>query len=204
MDQHEMSVSRLIRDARGRGNGAVGPLLEAYRNYLRLLARTGIDASLQGKADPSDLVQEALLKAHQNFGQFRGATEAELIAWLRQILARCLTDLVRRFRSAEARQVGRERSLHDVLAASSAALGHLVAGPGASPSKSAERREMSVVLADALEALTADHREVLVLRSIEEQEWDEVAERMGRSPGAVRMLWARALKQIRPLIEARL
>jgi RNA polymerase sigma-70 factor (ECF subfamily) len=199
-----IDVSRLIEQARLARPGALDQLLTAYRNYLRLLARTGIDASLRGKADPSDLVQEALLKAHRHFGQFRGQTEAELAVWLRQILARCLADLVRRYRSAAARRVGRERSLEDVLGGSSQALGRLVADPGASPSESAQRREMSVVLADALAELTADHREVLVLRSIEELDWAEVARIMGRSPGAVRMLWARALKQLRPLIEERL
>jgi RNA polymerase sigma-70 factor (ECF subfamily) len=127
-----------------------------------------------------------------------------LTAWLRQILARNLTDLVRRFRATEARQVSRERSLEDMLAESSDALHHLLAGHGNSPSNSAERREMSVVLADALADLSADSREVIVLRSIEERDWDEVATKMGRSQGAVRLLWARALKRLRPLIEARL
>jgi DNA-directed RNA polymerase specialized sigma24 family protein len=65
-------VSQLIRDARQRAPGALDQLLVSYCNYLRLLARTGIDQSLQGKADPSDLVQETLLKAHQHFEQFRG------------------------------------------------------------------------------------------------------------------------------------
>jgi RNA polymerase sigma-70 factor (ECF subfamily) len=204
MGHLEMDVSRLIDHARQARPGALDQLLTAYRNYLRLLARTGIDASLRGKADASDLVQEALLKAHRHFGQFRGQTEAELAAWLRQILARCLADLVRRYRAVAARRVGRERSLEELLGNSSQALGQLLADPGASPSESAQRREMSVVLADALAELTADHREALVLRSIEELDWDEVARIMGRSPGAVRMLWARALKQLRPLIEERL
>jgi RNA polymerase sigma-70 factor, ECF subfamily len=198
------NVSRLIQDARQKAPGALDQLLASYRNYLRLLARTGIDQSLQGKADPSDLVQETLLKAHQHFEQFRGQTEAELAAWLRQILARNLTDLVRRFRIADARQVARERSLDEMLTNSSAALNNLLAGHGNSPSQSAERREMSVVLADALADLSADSREVIVLRSIEERDWDEVAEKMGRSQGAVRLLWARALKRLRPLIESRL
>jgi len=198
------NVSRLIRNARQRAPGTLEQVLESYRNYLRLLARTGIDHSLQGKADPSDLVQETLLKAHQHFEQFRGQTEAELAAWLRQILARNLTDLARRFRIADARQVARERSLEEMLGHSSAALNNLLVGRGSSPSQSAERREMSVVLADALADMSADSREVIILRSIEERDWDDVAQKMGRSPGAVRLLWARALKRLRPLIESRL
>src|SRR5579884_3313920 len=115
-------VGRLIEEARRQAPGALDRLLESYRNYLRLLARTGIDASLRGKADPSDVVQETLLKAHQRFAQFRGQTEAELVAWLRQILARNLTDLARRFRRAEARNVAREQSLDALLDRSAQAL----------------------------------------------------------------------------------
>ena len=204
MDEYGANVSTLIHGARRAQPGALDRLLESYRNYLRLLARTGIDASLQGKADPSDVVQETLGKAHRHFGQFRGSTEAELAVWLRQILARNLADLVRRYHTTEARQAGRERSLEDLLGASSQALGRLIAGRGASPSQSAERRELSVVLADALAELPEDYREVVVLRSLEERGWDEVARGMGRSEGAVRLLWARALKKLRPLIEKRL
>jgi RNA polymerase sigma-70 factor (ECF subfamily) len=197
-------LTTLIRQARGDRPGARERLLESYRNYLRLLARNGIDASVQGKADPSDLVQETLLKAHQHFEQFRGHSEGELVVWLRQILARNLADLARRYKVAGARQVGREQSLEQALLDSSAALGRLLAKEGGSPSASAERRELAVVLADALAELDDDHREVLVLRSLQERDWDEVARRLGRSVGGVRMLWARALKQLKPLIEKRL
>src|SRR5262245_65674717 len=96
MNTQRPEPSRLIEQARRNEQGALDRLLDAYRNYLRLLARTGIDRSLQGKADPSDLVQEALLKACRGFAEFRGTTEGELVTWLRQILARCLADLVRR------------------------------------------------------------------------------------------------------------
>src|SRR4051812_498688 len=142
MAESGSAINRLLRDARRSRAGALDQLLESFRNYLRLLARTGIDASLQGKADPSDLVQEALLKAHQHFAQFRGRTEAELAGWLRQILANSLADLVRRYQATEARQIGRERSLEDLLNASSAAMDRLLGGGGPSPSESAERREM--------------------------------------------------------------
>jgi RNA polymerase sigma-70 factor, ECF subfamily len=197
-------IGRLIDEARRQSPGILDRLLESYRNYLRLLARTGIDASLRGKADPSDLVQETLLKAHQHFDQFRGQTETELVAWLRQTLTRNLADLVRRFKTAGARTVAREQSLDDVIGASSRALMELIAPNGHSPSQSAQRRELSIILADALAELAADHREVVVLRTLEGRDWEEVARAMGRSSGAVRLLWALALKKLRPLIESRL
>ena len=196
-------VSVQIEQARGGNVEALARLLESYRNFLSLLARTWTDRALQGKADASDLVQETLLKAHCNFDQFRGATEPEIVAWLRQILVRNLTDMTRRYRR-DARQVSRERSLDAMLDRSSQAMGRMLAGNLTSPSQSVSRREMRVVLADAMAALPEDYREVLFLRNLQELDWEEVARRMSRTPGAVRMLWTRALKELRPLIESRL
>jgi RNA polymerase sigma-70 factor (ECF subfamily) len=86
--------------------------LESYREYLRLLARMNLDPRLRGRIDPSDLVQQTLLKAHEKRDQFRGKTDAELAAWLRAILANQIANALRRF----GRQAGtRERSLEEAL-----------------------------------------------------------------------------------------
>jgi RNA polymerase sigma-70 factor (ECF subfamily) len=63
---------------------------------------------------------------------------------------------------------------------------------------------LSVVLANALAELSDEQREVIVLRSLEERDWPDVARRMGRTPGALRMVWVRALRRLRPLIEKQL
>src|SRR6516165_7948711 len=71
--------------------------LESYRGYLLMLARLQMDASLQGIIDPSDVVQQTLLRAHQRREQFRGQSDGERAAWLRQILARSMIDALRKY-----------------------------------------------------------------------------------------------------------
>jgi RNA polymerase sigma-70 factor, ECF subfamily len=77
--------------------GATGRRLEQYRDYLRLLARLQLDPRLQGKLDPSDIVQETLLKAYRALDRFRWSSADELAGWLRQILSRTLTDAIRHY-----------------------------------------------------------------------------------------------------------
>jgi RNA polymerase sigma-70 factor (ECF subfamily) len=126
--------------------------LERYRNYLRLLARLQLDSRLRGNLDPSDLVQQTLLQAHQMRDQFRGATEAEYAAWLRQILVRTLANADRDLGRLK-RDVGRERSLEAAIEESSVRLEAWLASEQSSPSACAEKNEQLLRLAEALEQL---------------------------------------------------
>jgi RNA polymerase sigma-70 factor (ECF subfamily) len=193
----------LLGRARGGDGEALGHLLEGYRNYLRLIARTSLDGRLAKKLDASDLVQETLIKAHDGFGGFTRGGERELAAWLRTILTRTLVDAARRYAVAGSRRLDREVSLDASVEQSSQNLARLLPGRGPSPSNVAQKRELGVALADALADLSAEHREVIVLRSLRELDWNEVGRRMDRKPDAARMLWVRALEQFRPLMEKR-
>jgi RNA polymerase sigma-70 factor (ECF subfamily) len=203
IDDSAASISRCIALAREGRADALGELLAAYRNYLRLIAVTCVDRRVQGKADASDLVQETMLKAHQNFPSFRGSTEQEWITWIRQILVNNLADLHRRF-SLQARHVERERSLEALSEKSSQSLHDLVPARGSSPSQSAQRRELGVILADALAEVSDDDREVVVLRNLRELEWKEIAALTGRTPDAARMLWTRALGRVGRILRERM
>jgi RNA polymerase sigma-70 factor, ECF subfamily len=56
---------------------------------------------------------------------------------------------------------------------------------------------MAALVADQLARLPPHYRDVIVLRNLEGLAFPEVARRMGRSPGAVRILWLRALDHLR-------
>jgi RNA polymerase sigma-70 factor (ECF subfamily) len=182
---------------------ALGQLFELYRDYLTLLASVQLGRRLSGKVDAADVVQETFLEAHRDFAQFRGATEAELTAWLRQVLARNLANLVRHYLGTRARDVRLERDLHAELDRSSQALDRGLADPLSSPSRQAARREQAVLLADALGRLPEDYREVLVLRHLEGHTFAEVARRMDRSLDSVDKLWVRALIRLRRLLKGK-
>src|SRR5579885_1988338 len=143
---------QLLERARSGDAAALGRLLELYRNYLRLVARTLIGQALRVRLDASDLVQETFLKAAREFGQFLGSTEPELTAWLRQILVRTLANRAKRHRR-QARDYQRQESLEAMLDRSSVAVQRALAVPSQSPSTYAVRREQAVLLADALEKL---------------------------------------------------
>jgi RNA polymerase sigma-70 factor, ECF subfamily len=190
----------LLRDAREGDPGSLGRLLELYRHYLALLARVQIGKRLQGKVDASDLVQDTFLEAHRNFLGFRGETEAEFVHWLRLILAANLTDLIRRYVGAQARDVRLEREIEHGLDHSSVLLDQGLVAPLASPSQQAARREQGVLLAEALSQLPEAYRETLVLRHLEGLTFPEIATRMDRSLDSVQKLWMRALVQLRKVM----
>jgi RNA polymerase sigma-70 factor (ECF subfamily) len=197
MSQSGPNPEELLALARAGDGPALGRLLELYRNYLEILARLQIGRRLQGKVDAADLVQETFLEAHRGFVQFRGATEAELVAWLRQILASALAMLVRRYCGTQRRNVALERELAAELEQSSRALDRGLVGAQSTPSERAARREQAVLLADALGRLPGDYREVMILRHLEGLSFPDVARRMGRTVDSVKKLWVRGLAQMR-------
>jgi len=173
--------------------------LEQYRGFLLILARTHWDDALQGWGDPSDLVHQTLLEAHQKREQFRGTTTAALARWLGAILAHNLADAIRDRRRGK-RDHRLERSIEAAFEESSARLGACLAANEASPSDRAATAEQLTILADALTQLPADQLEAVTLHHLRGLPLEETAARMGRTKQAVAGLLRRGLKKLRELL----
>jgi RNA polymerase sigma-70 factor (ECF subfamily) len=193
-----LSVSDLLRRARGNDPHEMDRLFAACRNYLTVLARAQVESWLRAKVDASDLIQQTLLEAYRDFQRFRGATEAEWLAWLRQILTHNAANFVRQFRATGKRQLSRELSVERLQGDGSGPAPALIA-PGASPSEEFVRQEQELLLADALAQLPEDYREVILLRNLQRLPFQEVAQRMDRSRPAVQMLWGRAIDKLQQI-----
>ncbi len=196
----EPCAERMLDEARQGEPAVLGDLLQLYRNYLTILASTQLDRRLRRRMNPSDLVQETMLAAHRDFEQFRGDSEREFLAWLRQILINCLHHAVDTHVKAKMRDVRREISIEQANAAldrTAVNLVQVLADHGPSPSAPVRQRERVVALADQLAKLQPQYRDVIVLRNLQGLSFDEIAARMERNSGAVRMLWLRAIEKFK-------
>lgn len=180
---------------------SIGPwAVERYRPYLHVLARQHMNARLRSKCDSSDLVQQTLLQAHMNLGQFRGFTEAELMAWLRQILANTFKNQVAAFGTRK-RALIRERSLDDELQETSFRLENWLAADSSSPSEEADRNERLLQLAEALNSLPEDQRLAMELRHIRGTSITEICRQMSRTEASVAGLLRRGMKTLRSFMD---
>ena len=166
--------------------GALADLFARWRPLLRLQAHRLLGADLAARVDPSDVVQEACTQAFRDLGRFRGQTEGEWVAWLRRIVAGQAAKTRRRHHAGK-RAAGWDSPL----------TGAETVAQGASPLDEAMDREHAARLAAAVEALPEAMRDVVVRRVFYQEPFDVVARAVGRSPGAARVLWTRALRCLR-------
>jgi RNA polymerase sigma-70 factor, ECF subfamily len=171
--------------------------LEDYADYLRLLARFQLDPRLRGRLDPSDIVQQTLLIAHEKRTQFRGRTDAELAAWLRSILVSILAQHMRRLRGHEPE---RARSFEQALDDSSARLEAYVGRHDSTPGQRLARAEQVLRLVAALRHLPDDQRTAIEQHHLQGLTVPEVARRMEKTVAAVTGLLYRGGKALRQLM----
>jgi RNA polymerase sigma-70 factor (ECF subfamily) len=198
----------LMAQARAGQSEALGELCDLYRNYLRMIVRTGMGPRLRERIDLSDVVQEALVEVVRQFPQFTGQSEAALVGWLRRLVAQKLADLGRYH--SRAKRAGDAGALPldaawdpggggggDGGGDGGARLLDMLALSQTSPSEAAARRELTVLLADALTTLPEAEAEVLWLYHAEGLSFESIGDRLGVGRKAVRGLWARGLKNLR-------
>jgi len=193
MKLSDRTILQCIADYRAGDASAGDRLLRHLQPWLRELAGRELESRFRRKLDPSDVVQATMVEAVRGLPAFRGQSPEQLSAWLRRILMRALGHEVRRYARVRKRAIDCEQE----LPAGAGGWDELVAASQLSPRTAALQREEREQLAAALERLPPDYREVIVLRHFEGLTHEQIAARMGRRPGAVRMLWARALAELR-------
>jgi RNA polymerase sigma-70 factor (ECF subfamily) len=200
----------LMARARAGESEALGDLCALYRNYLRMVVRAGLGPKLRERVELSDVVQEALVEVVRQFPQFTGQSEAALVGWLRRLVGQKLADLGRYHNRAK-RSGGQSPLPLDAPYPFEARDGEGGAGGGrlldmlalsqTSPSEVASRRELVVLLADALADLGEPEAEVLWLYHAEGLSFEAIGDRLSVSRKSVRGVWARGLKSLKRTLE---
>lgn len=203
LSQSASSISDMVLAAKEGETATLGRLLERYATYLHIMASTELSPKLRTRVSPSDVVQETLLDAHRDFGKFQGETAGQFVKWLQRILANNVAQSVERHLLTRKRDVRREVSLERMerrIEGSTLRLATLLPGDVSSPSDALHREEQAHVLEEALQRLPEDYRDVLLLRHLRDEKFRDIAEQFGRSEGAVRMLWLRAVARLREIL----
>ncbi len=190
----ERTFAALIDRACAGDAAARDVILADCRDYLNLLADRSLDRRLRGKCCPSDIVQNTMLNAATGFTTFRGDTVPALKAWLREILRNEVATTNRRFFSASKRDVRREQVSETDSQYFRSRSG--IADSMPTPSSEAVLAEDAAELRAAMWRLSADHRDVLLMRNWERLSFTQIGARMNRSENAAKKLWARALAQL--------
>jgi RNA polymerase sigma-70 factor (ECF subfamily) len=188
-------LSELLESARAGSPEALGRALEDCRAYLMLVAEKEVSPDLRAKGGASDLVQETFLEAQRDFPRFHGESRGEFRFWLLRILMHNLSAFTRQFRDTAKRSIVLEVGLGVTSAKGGPSFD--VADSTASPSARVVAREHSQALQAAIDRLPEDYRRVIALRYDENLTFERIGQEMGRSPGAARKIWARAMECLR-------
>lgn len=199
MSRSSSSSLRLLEQARNGNADSLGQLLRNYFRYLNSLSQGHIDQRIRMRVSPSDIVQETLLEAHRDFQNFVGTSLEEFTGWLRKILFNNLATAIESHLLAAKRDVRKQRSLDEQANSNQtfAQLKKTLDANVSSPSSPLHRDEWLNQLSNAINQLPEVYCRVIQLRHFEGLSFNEIAERIGRTPGATRMLWVRAVEKLK-------
>ena len=193
------STDDLLRCAGAGDPHALAELFARYRGRLRRMVRLRLDRRLQGRVDPSDVLQEAQLEITRRAAEYAADPRVPPFLWLRLITGQRLMALHRRHLGAQMRNAGQEIALHrgPIPQATSLSLAEMLLGRLTSPTQAARRAEVRLLLQEALNGMDPLDREVLTLRHFEELSNGEVAQVLGLTKTAASNRYIRALERLR-------
>jgi RNA polymerase sigma-70 factor (ECF subfamily) len=194
----------LIDRAAAGDSAALAELFGRYRKRLRAMVRLRLDRRLQGRVDPSDVLQEAYLDVAQQLPTYLAKPEMPFYLWLRLTTGQRLMRLHRQHLGAALREAGREVSLHRgaLPQASSVSLAAQLLGRMTSASQAVERVEIQLQLQAALNGMDEMDREIIALRHFEELSNAEAAQVLGLEPSAASKRYIRALKRLQEILKS--
>ncbi len=178
-------TTEFLNSIRAGDQRALGDVLNSLRPYVRLIVRSLLREYPARVVDESDLIQESLLQASRCSQSFHGQSQAEWLGWLRTITVRT----ARRMLISEERQPGNVPSGSEP--------GTLIADGQSAPGNRLIQQETADRMALALAQLPEDMQQVLLSRVVDNLGYEEISHLMGRSPGAMRVLYLRALRRLK-------
>jgi RNA polymerase sigma-70 factor, ECF subfamily len=199
---HEPDTEELLARARGGDERAGLEALARQRDRLRAMLALRMDRRLKARLDPSDVIQESMIVASQRLGEFFRQEKVPFYVWLRSLTFERLIDMQRAHLYAKRRSVSREeRSVLSLPDESVAELAGRLVDVAADPESGLVRDELRDRVRRALDRLSPDDREVLVLRHLEQLSVAETAGALGIKEGTVKVRALRALKRLRQVLE---
>lgn len=197
------SDEQLVSDARKGDPQALAELFERYRPRLYQMVRLRMDQRLQGRVDPSDILQEAFLETNKRIVDFARKDSMPFFLWLRLMVGQKLTDAHRHHLGVRMRDAGREVSLYRkvVPEASSGAIADHLLGTLTSPTQAISRDETRRQVECALNSMDEIDREVVTLRHFEGLSNSEVAQLLEISQAAASNRYVRALRRLKAVLD---
>jgi RNA polymerase sigma-70 factor (ECF subfamily) len=195
-------TDRLLADARDGKAGAVDDLLGQFREPLRRVIDLRLDPVLARRVDASDIVQDVLIEANQRLTDYLKSPDMPFHLWLRHLAQDRIIDAHRRHRLAQRRSVDREQPIARPAWAdeSEASLVVQLIDPERTPGSEAIQGELARRLAAAINELSEDDREVVLLRHHEQLSNQDVAKLLGLTEAAASMRYLRALRRLRAVL----
>lgn len=192
----------LLQQAAAGDRVSWGQLLDQNRERLRRMVALRMDHRLQGRLDPSDVIQESYLEASQRLPEYLAQPTLPFYLWLRLITGQRLAILHRHHFGAKMRAIGREvqQDFGGVPAASSVALAGQFASNDPRPSEAAIRDEFRLRIQKLLEQLDSMDREILALRHYEQLTNVEAAKVLDIQESAASKRYLRAIQRLKEVI----